>query len=98
MFFFQDSIRYLLQIPSDVTPAFEWYHSVIMESLLRAGHYRLALSYTSVFGVQMQLPDEVKAKVSVLVYNRKLNAAHDLLVMDGSLNFVYYFMQILIIV
>ena len=75
----------LLLTPKDVTPLFEWYHSVVMESLLRAGHYQSAICYINIFGAQMQLLDEVKLKVTALVYYQKLNAAHDLLVMVTSL-------------
>ena len=71
----------LLQVPKEVTPAFKWHHNVVIDSLLRNGKNSLALCYIQNFGVQMQLVDEVKSKISVLVYNQKFNAARDLMVM-----------------
>ena len=70
----------MLQIPKEVTPTFGWYHGVVVNGLLRDGKNRLALCYIHNFGVQMQLMDEVTAKISVFVYNQKLYAAHELMV------------------
>lgn len=77
---FQMLGKTMLQFPKEVAPVFKWHHSVVIDNLLRDRKYRLALHYIENFGVQMQLIDEVKAKLTVFIYNQKLNAAHGLMV------------------
>lgn len=77
---FQKLEGFFLQIPKELTPFFKWHHRAMIDGLIRAGKSGLALKYIKVFGVQMQLIDEVKAKMSVLVCNKKLHDAHNLMV------------------
>ena len=52
----------------------------MISGLLRGGKNNLALCYIEKFGAQMQTIDDVKAKIKVLVYNHKFDAAHKLMV------------------
>ena len=77
---FQKLEGFLLQIPKEFAPVFKWHHRVMIDGLIRAGKNGLALKYIEGFGVQMQLIDEIKAKMTVLVCNQKLHDAHNLMV------------------
>ena len=77
---FQKLEKFLWLIPKEVTPAFSWYHGVMIDGLLQDGKNSLALCYIENFGAQMQLIDDVKAKIRVLVFNQKFDAAHELMV------------------
>ena len=88
-----------MRIPKELTPVFNWHHVVIVDGLLRVGKNVLALNYVERFGAQMQLIDEVKAKISVLVYNQKLHDAHNLMVLKTQyMYFVLLIHLVLVIV
>ena len=82
---FQKLEKFLWLIPKEVVPVFQWHHGVMIDGLLRDGKTSLALCYVENFGSQMQIVDDVKAKIEVLVYNQKFDAAHELMVCSNSL-------------
>lgn len=57
----------------------------MIDGLLQGGKSSLALCYIENFGSQMQEVDDVKAKINVLVYNQKFDAAHELMVYNNNL-------------
>lgn len=76
----QDALHYLLGQQPERLQWFPWQHMVVVSSFLHTGQADLALPYLASYGTQMGTMEDAKLKISVLVANRHLLAAFEVVV------------------
>ena len=76
----QDALQYLLDQQPERLQWFPWQHMVVVSSFLHTGHADLALPYLMSYGTQMGTMEDAKLKISVMVANRHLLAAFEVVV------------------
>lgn len=76
----QDALQCLLACQPERVQWFQWQHTVVVSSLLHAGHASLALTYLTAYDRQMDSVEDTKLKINVMVSSGNISAALDVVV------------------